>query len=175
MVRFKRPWEDGTCGLLLSPLELIERLAALVLSPRAHRVHYHGVFAPAASWRRAIVPTSPARERRCLRPKGARTPGSSQWYPWADLLWRVLARTPSGARTAGASCVFTRSSAVPGRPATSCAASPCPPTHPACGRRAQARPQPDPHPQDAHIRRPRSRAPRGGLTESNLRTQARFR
>jgi len=38
-----------------------------------------------------------------------------------------------------------------------------------------AAPQPDPHPQDAHIRRPRSRAPQGGLTESNLRTQARFR
>jgi hypothetical protein len=58
------PWEDGTCGLLLSPLELIERLAALVPAPRAHRVHYHGVFAPAASWRCAIVPTPPARERR---------------------------------------------------------------------------------------------------------------
>jgi len=36
------------------------------------------------------------------------------------------ARTLSGARSVGASCVFTRSSAVPGRPATCCAASPNP-------------------------------------------------
>jgi len=94
VVRFKRPREDGTCGLLLSPLELIERIAALVPAPRAHRVHYHGVFAPAASWRRAIVPTPPARDRRCLRPKGARIPSSSRWYPWADLLWRVFGADP---------------------------------------------------------------------------------
>ncbi len=38
------------------PLEFIERLAALVPPPRAHLVHYHGVFAGRSAWRREVVP-----------------------------------------------------------------------------------------------------------------------
>jgi hypothetical protein len=36
MYRFNRPWSDGTTGIKLSPLELLEKLAALVPLPRAH-------------------------------------------------------------------------------------------------------------------------------------------
>ena len=32
--RLKTPWSDGTTHLLLSPLELIEKLAALIPPPR---------------------------------------------------------------------------------------------------------------------------------------------
>ena len=32
---FNRPWSDGTAGSKLSPLELLEQLAALVPLPRA--------------------------------------------------------------------------------------------------------------------------------------------
>ena len=51
--RFKTPWSDGTTHLLLSPLELIEKLAALVPPPRLNLIRYHGVLAPNASarWR----------------------------------------------------------------------------------------------------------------------------
>jgi hypothetical protein len=31
---FKRPWRDGSTALLVDPLELLERLAALVPPPR---------------------------------------------------------------------------------------------------------------------------------------------
>ncbi|MHC4514102.1 MAG: transposase [Planctomycetota bacterium] len=33
---FRRPWRDGTTGIVLHPHELIERLAALVPRPRTH-------------------------------------------------------------------------------------------------------------------------------------------
>jgi hypothetical protein len=40
---FTRPWSDGTTGIKLSPLELLEKLAALVPLPRMHLVRYGGV------------------------------------------------------------------------------------------------------------------------------------
>jgi Putative transposase len=33
---FTHPWSDGTTGIKLSPLELLEKLAALVPLPRVH-------------------------------------------------------------------------------------------------------------------------------------------
>ena len=40
--RFTRPWSDGTTGIKLSPLELLEKLAAIVPLPRVHPVRYGG-------------------------------------------------------------------------------------------------------------------------------------
>jgi hypothetical protein len=34
---FTHPWSDGTIGIMLSPLELLEKLAALVPLPRQHQ------------------------------------------------------------------------------------------------------------------------------------------
>jgi len=39
-------------------VELLERVAALVPRPRINLVLYHGVLAPRAAWRRAIVPVA---------------------------------------------------------------------------------------------------------------------
>lgn len=39
-VTFKRPWAAGTAGVMFTPLELVERLAARISPPRAHLVHY---------------------------------------------------------------------------------------------------------------------------------------
>ena len=54
--RLKTPWSDGTTHLVLSPLELIEELAALVPPPRHNLVRYHGILAPNAGFRRLVVP-----------------------------------------------------------------------------------------------------------------------
>jgi tetratricopeptide (TPR) repeat protein len=43
---FTHPWSDGTTGIRLSPLELLEKLAALVPLPRMHLVCYGGCLAP---------------------------------------------------------------------------------------------------------------------------------
>jgi hypothetical protein len=59
---FRRPWSDGTSGIVLEPLELMEKLAALVPIPRANLVRYHGILAPAAAWRSAVVPQPSAGE-----------------------------------------------------------------------------------------------------------------
>ena len=51
----RRPWRDGTCAILFTPTELIEKLAALVPRPRIHLLIYHGAFAPHARIRRDAV------------------------------------------------------------------------------------------------------------------------
>ena len=58
LYRFKRPWRDGTTHVILAPLEMLEKLAALVPAPKAHLVRYSGILAPAAKWRALIVPSS---------------------------------------------------------------------------------------------------------------------
>ncbi len=89
----RHPWSDGTREVLFEPQAFLGRLAALVPPPRAHLVTYHGVLAPASSWRAAVVPRTPARARRCRGgpvsvgpPQG---PPSGR-HPWADLLKRVF-------------------------------------------------------------------------------------
>ena len=50
-LKLKTPWRDGTTHLIMSPLELMQRLAALVPRPRLHLIRYHGVLAPNARLR----------------------------------------------------------------------------------------------------------------------------
>jgi len=52
----KHPWRDGTAHVVFEPLELVEKLAALVPPPRFNLVRYHGVLAPAARSRPQVVP-----------------------------------------------------------------------------------------------------------------------
>ena len=48
LYRLRRRWRDGTTHLVFAPLELVEKLAALIPPPRFHLVRYHGVLAPRA-------------------------------------------------------------------------------------------------------------------------------
>ncbi len=111
LYRLKRRWRDGTTALVFEPLELIERLAALVPPPRRHLVRYHGVLAPASALRPWIVPHPPTEDgipaddvtskpsppapgltSPGARPPGARSPDPrGRYLSWAELLRRVFA------------------------------------------------------------------------------------
>ena len=83
---YTHPWSDGTTGIRLSPLELLEKLAALVPLPRVHLVRYGGCLAPHSSLRGAIIPTP--------RQPGVdeeQTETTSPRWSWARLLKRVFA------------------------------------------------------------------------------------
>ena len=58
-LRLKTPWRDGTTHLVMSPLEFMQRLAALVPRPRLHLIRFHGVLAPNAKLRSLVVPQGP--------------------------------------------------------------------------------------------------------------------
>jgi hypothetical protein len=57
VLQLKSPYRDGTTHVVMSPLELMQRLAALVPRPRLHLIRFHGVLAPHAKLRAAIVPS----------------------------------------------------------------------------------------------------------------------
>ncbi len=44
---------------IMTPLELLARLAALIPPPRHPLVRFHGAFAPRSSWRKLVVPKPP--------------------------------------------------------------------------------------------------------------------
>ena len=83
---FTKPWSDGTTGITLSPLELLEKLAALVPLPRVHLVRYGGCLVPHSRLRGAITPTS-----RQQGMEGDDATTESPRWSWARLLKRVFA------------------------------------------------------------------------------------
>ena len=87
--RMKRADADGSTQLVLTPLELTRRLAALVPPPRVHLLHFAGVFAPRAKLRRHVVPKPPATTESTapVPPPSPRKPR----LDWAALLLRVFA------------------------------------------------------------------------------------
>jgi len=81
--------------LSLSPLELLDRLAALIPPPRRRRHHYHGVFAPHAALRaRVTACAGQAMVPNPLAAKGAAHPSPpAPARRRASLYWaRLLAR-----------------------------------------------------------------------------------
>jgi hypothetical protein len=58
--RLKHRWRDGTTHVVFEPLELLEKLAALVPPPRFHLVRYHGILGPCAGERDRVVPRGQA-------------------------------------------------------------------------------------------------------------------
>ena len=83
---FTKPWPDGTTGITLSPLELLEKLAALVPLPRVHLVRYGGCLVPHSRLRGAITPTP-----RQQGMEGDDATTESPRWSWARLLKRVFA------------------------------------------------------------------------------------
>ena len=92
VLKLKTAWRDGTSHHVMTPMEFMQRLAALVPRPRLHLIRFHGVLAPNAKLRKAVVPapptaTAPAHANDC-----AHTPTSSakRRMRWAQLLKRVF-------------------------------------------------------------------------------------
>ena len=82
---FTKPWSDGTTGITLSPLEFLEKLAAIVPLPRVHLVRYAGCLAPHSQLRGAIIPTP----RQQGVDEDDTDTGTPRWS-WARLLGRVF-------------------------------------------------------------------------------------
>jgi hypothetical protein len=89
--RFAKPLPDGRTELRLTPLELIERLAALIPPPRLHRHRYHGVLAPHSPLRAQVIALArppPASRPEAAPPPHAPVPSPAR-YVWALLLARL--------------------------------------------------------------------------------------
>jgi Putative transposase/Transposase zinc-binding domain len=90
--RLKKKFRDGTEQLLFSPLELLEKLAALVPRPRAHITRYHGAFAPHSKARHKIVKGRSGKDATSVtEDAGSETKEKTESrMSWAKLLNRVF-------------------------------------------------------------------------------------
>ena len=101
VLKLKTPWRDGTTHLVMSPLEFMQRLAALVPRPRLHLIRFHGVLAPNAKLRAQVVPQEPeppaqsAPPAECEATCAHHRPVRLSWASLAGRAWpeaRPLAR-----------------------------------------------------------------------------------
>lgn len=88
VLRFKKPWSDGTSAIILTPTEFLERLTSLIPPPRKNQIRYHGVFAPNSKWRAQIIP-QPTQDVSEETDSTASQKCAGSGKRWAQLLARV--------------------------------------------------------------------------------------
>jgi hypothetical protein len=104
--RLRRPWPTplGTTCLLLEPLDVLKRLAALIPAPYTHMIRYSGIFANRSRWRKRLPeapprrsdPDSPAApsgevsDPKATGNHAAPSPARRTHLKWAQLLMRVF-------------------------------------------------------------------------------------
>jgi hypothetical protein len=92
--RLKKPWSDGTLAVKFTPMEFMERLAALIPRPKIHLTRYHGVLAPHYKFRKQIVPADSKAKTDSLKSMASNDKKSHakkpNRIPWAKLLKRVF-------------------------------------------------------------------------------------
>ena len=88
----KTPYRDGTTHIVLEPLDLMARLAALVPPPRMHLTRYHGVFAPHSKLRAAVTPAGRGKGKKAQGEEGTEKPTTPRYVAmnWAMRLKRVF-------------------------------------------------------------------------------------
>jgi hypothetical protein len=81
VLQLKSAFKDGTTHVVMSPLEFMQRLAALVPRPRLHLIRFHGELAPNAKLRSQIIPSPPeqATEPACDHTNAHSEPARLSW------------------------------------------------------------------------------------------------
>jgi hypothetical protein len=70
--RLRNPRSLKQTHRIMTPLQFMARIAALVPPPRCPSIRFHGVFAPHSSWRKAVVPATEAQAGACRHHAGDR-------------------------------------------------------------------------------------------------------
>ena len=97
-MNLKYAWSNGVTHVVLSPLELIEKLCALVPLPNLHLVRYWGVLAPNSRFRKRVIPGFTRAElkqkqeakTKDKQPLSDKTPSLFKKSSWAKLRQRVF-------------------------------------------------------------------------------------
>lgn len=87
-VKLKSAWSDGTSSIILTPMEFLERLVAIVPPPNKNMIRYSGVFASNSRLRKQIVPKP--QDETCEEPEPSQHPSTKKPWSWAKLMRRVF-------------------------------------------------------------------------------------
>ncbi len=86
----KKPYDDGTTHIVMTQLELLEKIAALIPRPRVHLTRFHGVLAPHYKHRKMIVPAKPLPQPELELAPNQDQKAQKSRVSWARLLKRVF-------------------------------------------------------------------------------------
>ena len=109
--RLPKPRRDARITMVLTPLELIDHLAALIPPPRLHRHRYHGVLASNSPLRSAAIAydrdaalsgQAPMADTAATPTGEEKASGSAARYLWAMLLARLFESLPLRCPNCGA-------------------------------------------------------------------------
>lgn len=96
--KLKKEYSDGTSHLMFSPLEFMEKLAAIIPQPRFHMTRYHGCLGPNAKIRSLIVPKPEEKKKEPQSPAEVmiekspeKTKNKQRRRTWAEMLARIFA------------------------------------------------------------------------------------
>ncbi len=90
VLQLKSPYRDGTTHIVMSPLEFMQRLVALVPRPRLNLIRFHGVLAPNAKLRAEVTPGGPVTVSDTADDLDSAPHSPSARMSWARLLKRVF-------------------------------------------------------------------------------------
>ena len=85
----KKPYSDGTTHIVMTQLELLEKIAAIIPRPKIHLTRYHGVLGPHYKHRKMVVPKQPL-VNGVTQTKEQAEPTAKARITWARLLKRVF-------------------------------------------------------------------------------------
>ena len=86
----KKAYDDGTTKIVMTQLELMERLAAIVPRPKIHLIRFAGVFAPHYKYRSEVAPKPKQLSLVDELIEAKTKPKSKSRVSWARLLKRVF-------------------------------------------------------------------------------------
>lgn len=86
----KKPYSDGTSHIVMSPLELLEKITAIIPRPRVHLTRFHGVLAPHYKYRHLIVPEKKEDSPSSSNENNKKDLAKKSRVTWARLLKRVF-------------------------------------------------------------------------------------
>jgi len=103
VLKLKTAWRDGTIHHGMAPMEFMPRLAALMPRKGLHLLGFHGVLAPNAKPRKAVVPAPPTATALAHMGVCDHLPAGSAKgrMRWAQLLKRSIDIAISTSRSAG--------------------------------------------------------------------------
>ena len=91
--RLPKPCHTGKISIQLTPVEFIDKIAALIPPPRRHRHHYHGAFAPNSELRPAIAKAA-IETPLMIVPTPVKATAQKTSFTWAKVLSRIYEVNP---------------------------------------------------------------------------------
>ena len=90
MLKLKSRWRDGTRSIVFEPIELVEKLAAIIPRPHVNQIIYHGALGARYKSRKKVVGYGRPPEEVNAEGEILGDPDDPRYIDWAELMRRTF-------------------------------------------------------------------------------------